>query len=151
MSEAGEIRWSRGAEDMAGAIALREQVFCLEQGVPVEEELDGRDEEAQHLVALDAAGQRVIGTLRLLFDGDLVRVGRVAVERASRGHGIAARMLELALEEARTRGARRARLASQLDVVPLYERAGFQVESGVFVEAGIPHVWMGRQLDPSAT
>jgi predicted GNAT family N-acyltransferase len=135
---------------VAGAIALREQVFCLEQGVPVEEELDGYDAQALHLVALDAAGEHVIGTLRLLFDGDLVKVGRVAVERASRGQGIAAHMLETALQEARARGARRARLASQLDVVALYEGAGFRVESDVFEEAGIPHVWMGRQLDPSA-
>ena len=151
MSTTGEIRWSAGPEDIAGAIALREQVFCIEQGVPVEEEIDGRDEEALHLVAFDASGQRVTGTLRLLFDGDVVKVGRVAVERVSRGQGIAARMLEIALEEARARGARRARLASQVEVVALYEGAGFIVESDVFEEAGIPHVWMGRQLDPSAT
>jgi predicted GNAT family N-acyltransferase len=135
---------------MAGAIALREQVFCLEQGVPVAEELDGRDDEALHLVALDEDGQRVTGTLRLLFDGDVVKVGRVAVERPSRGLGIAARMLDIALQEARVRGARRAKLASQVEVVALYEGAGFQVESEVFEEAGIPHVWMGRQLDTSA-
>jgi predicted GNAT family N-acyltransferase len=55
-------------------------------------------------------------------------------------------MLEAALAEARRRGARRARLASQLEVVALYEQAGFAVESGVFEEAGIPHVWMGREL-----
>ena len=151
MSAAGEIRWSTGPEDIAGAIALRERVFCHEQGVPVEEELDGRDEEALHLVALDGAAGHVIGTLRLLFDGDVVKVGRVAVERASRGQGIAARMLDIALREARARGARRARLASQVEVVALYEGAGFQVESGVFEEAGIPHVWMGRELDASAT
>jgi predicted GNAT family N-acyltransferase len=150
VSDAGEIRWSLGPEDFAGAIALREDVFCREQGVPVEEEVDGRDAEALHLVALAASGQRVIGTLRLLFDGDVVKVGRVAVERVSRGQGIAARMLELALQEARARGARRARLASQVEVVALYEGAGFIVESGVFEEAGIAHVWMGRQLDPSA-
>jgi predicted GNAT family N-acyltransferase len=151
MSGTGEIRWSLGPDDLAGAIALREQVFCHEQGVPVEEEVDGRDDEALHLVALDADRRRVIGTLRLLFDGDLVKVGRVAVERVSRGQGIAARMLEIALQEARARGVRRAKLASQVEVVPLYEGAGFAVESGVFVEAGIPHVWMGRPLDPSAT
>jgi predicted GNAT family N-acyltransferase len=150
VSAAGEIRWSTGPEDVAGAIALREQVFCLEQGVPVEEELDGRDGQALHLLALDASGQRVIGTLRLLFDGDAVKVGRVAVARPSRGQGIATRMLDIALQEARARGARRAKLASQVEVVALYESAGFEVESGVFEEAGIPHVWMGRQLDSSA-
>jgi predicted GNAT family N-acyltransferase len=129
-----------------GAIAVRERVFVGEQGVPVEEELDGRDDEALHLVALEPDGERVIGTLRLLFDGETVKVGRVAVEPEWRRQGIAARMLEAALAEARRRGARRARLASQLEVVALYEQAGFAVESGVFEEAGIPHVWMGREL-----
>jgi len=143
--DAATIRWAEGAEDLRGAIAVRERVFVQEQGVPVEEELDGRDEEALHIVAL-APGGTVVGTLRLLFDGETAKVGRVAVEREWRGRGIAARMLELALREARARGARRARLASQLDVVGLYERAGFAVESGVFEDAGIPHVWMGRDL-----
>jgi predicted GNAT family N-acyltransferase len=140
------IRWAEGRADLDGAIAVRTEVFVAEQGVPVEEELDGRDDEALHLVALDPEDGRVVGTLRLLFDGTTVKVGRVAVERAGRRRGLAAAMLEEALAEGRRRGATRARLASQVDVVALYERAGFKVESPEFVEAGIPHVWMGRGL-----
>src|SRR6185437_9194670 len=60
------ICWARDAEDVNGAFALREAVFYGEQNVPVEEELDGLDRDAQHLVALDADGRRVVGTLRLL-------------------------------------------------------------------------------------
>ena len=141
-----QIRWARDAADVDGAIAVRERVFVDEQGVPVEEELDGRDGEAMHLLAVPRDGGPPVGTLRMLLDGELVKVGRVAVDREWRRRGIAARMLDVALGEARARGARRARLASQLDVVALYERAGFTVESGVFEEAGIPHVWMGREL-----
>jgi ElaA protein len=143
------IRWAESAEDLRGAIAVRENVFVREQGVPVAEELDGRDEQALHLLAV-APGGAVIGTLRLLFDGDTVKVGRVAVEQDWRGRGIAARMLELALAEARARGARHARLSSQVAVIGLYERAGFAVESDVFEEAGIPHVWMSRTLGEAA-
>ncbi|MGO9490364.1 MAG: GNAT family N-acetyltransferase [Solirubrobacteraceae bacterium] len=140
------IEWARLPADVEGAIRVRELVFCQEQGVPVEEELDGRDDEALHLVAIEPERGRVIGTLRLLFDEDTAKVGRVAVEADWRGMGIASRMLGLALDRAREQGARRARLASQLEVVGLYERAGFTVQSGVFEEAGIPHVWMGREL-----
>jgi predicted GNAT family N-acyltransferase len=140
------IRWAQGPEDLAGALALREQVFVREQGVPVAEELDGRDEDALHLVVLEPGGERVIGTLRLLFDGDTVKVGRVAVAGAWRRRGVASAMLEEALQESRRRGLARARLASQLDAVAVYERSGFAVESDVFEEAGIPHVWMARQL-----
>jgi predicted GNAT family N-acyltransferase len=145
------IRWAQGPADLGGALALREQVFVREQGVPLEEELDGRDGQALHLVALDpGAAERVIGTLRLLFDGELVKIGRVAVEPGWRRCGIATLMLDEALAEARRRGSVRARLSSQLTAVAVYERAGFVVESDVFEEAGIPHVWMGRLLDGSA-
>lgn len=140
-----EIRWARDAAELDGALALREEVFCVEQGVPRAEEIDGRDGEASHAVAL-APGGEVVGTLRLLIDGDAAKVGRVAVRRSRRGEGIAARMLSLALAEAVRRGCRVARLASQVDVVGLYERAGFAVCSGEFEDAGIPHVWMEREL-----
>lgn len=150
---AGEIniRWASEPADVPGAIAVRREVFCREQGVPIEEEIDGRDDDAEHLVALapEGGGERVIGTVRLLIDGDNAKIGRVAVERDWRRRGIAARMLQLALLRAGERGCRRARLAAQLDAVALYEQAGFAVESDEFEEAGIPHVWMGRALTPS--
>jgi len=138
------MRWAQGPADVESAIALREEVFVREQGVPAEEEVDGRDGEALHLLA--TGGGRIVGTLRLLFDGETVKVGRVAVDKAWRRRGVAAAMLDEALAEGVRRGATRARLASQVEVVALYERAGFAVESGVFEEAGIPHVWMGRRL-----
>jgi predicted GNAT family N-acyltransferase len=140
------IRWVGRPEEFTGAVAVREQVFCREQGVPHEEELDGRDEEALHVVALEPGSDRVIATLRLLQDGARAKVGRVAVERDWRGLGIASRMLELALTAAREHGCTEVRLASQLQAKGLYERAGFVVESDEFDEAGIPHVWMALRF-----
>jgi ElaA protein len=140
------IRWATGPRDLRGALAVREQVFCREQGVPRSEELDGRDGDALHLVALQAGGERVIGTLRLLFAGSTAKIGRVAVEREERRRGVASEMLEQALARARESGCREARLAAQLDATALYERAGFAVESEPFEEAGIAHVWMARTL-----
>lgn len=145
MSEEALLRWADGEADLQGALAVRLRVFCDEQGVSPEEEVDGLDDQAQHLVAVGPAGE-VVGTLRLLFYDATVKVGRVAVDRAWRGRAIASRMLELALGEATRRGAREARLASQVEVVELYRGAGFEVASEVFEEAGIPHVWMVRAL-----
>jgi predicted GNAT family N-acyltransferase len=145
MSEEAVLRWAQGEADLQGALSVRMRVFCEEQGVSAEEELDGRDEQALHLVAIGPAGQ-VVGTLRLLFSEDYVKVGRVAVERAWRGRAIASRMLEMALGESARQGAREARLASQVEVIELYRRAGFEVNSEVFEEAGIAHVWMVRAL-----
>ncbi len=146
-----QIRWAERPEDLARAVELRKQVFCEEQGVPESEELDGRDREAEHMVALAPDGERVIGTLRLLVDGQRAKVGRVAVARDWRRRGIASRMLTLALARAREHGCAEAKLAAQLDAVALYEQAGFAVESERFEEAGIRHVWMGRALHQTSS
>lgn len=140
------ICWARDAADMRGAFALREAVFYGEQNVPLQEELDELDRDAQHLVALDGSGQRVIGTLRLLSFGEEAKIGRVAVAKQWRRRGIASQMLALALARAREQGFGRVRLAAQLVAVALYEQAGFVVESAPFEEAGIAHVWMGLTL-----
>ena len=140
------VRWLAGPRELEQAFALREEVFYGEQGVPRQEDRDGLDDLALHVVALAPAQERVIGTLRVVIDGARAKVGRVVVARDWRGHGIASRMLALALAAARERGCEQVRLASQVPVVPLYERAGFAVESEPFDEAGIPHVWMGLRL-----
>jgi len=140
-----EIRWAQSTAEVHRAHRVREQVFCVEQGVARSEEIDGLDERALHVLALEPKDQ-VIGTLRLLLVGDVAKIGRVAVEREWRRRGIASRMLDAAVAVAQRRGCREARLASQLPATALYERAGFIVASEPFEEAGIAHVWMRRGL-----
>jgi predicted GNAT family N-acyltransferase len=139
-----EIRWWRSEQELQSAFVLRDRVFHGEQGVPREEDLDGLDEHALHVVAL--AGARVVGTLRLVVDGERAKVGRVAVAREWRRRGIASRMLELAVARARELGCAKVRLAAQIAATEVYRQAGFTVESDEFEEAGIPHVWMGLTL-----
>jgi len=143
---APSIDWTDEARLLDAALVLREQVFCEEQGVPRDLELDGLDDAALHLVAVDPASGEVIGTLRLLRDGEVAKVGRVAVRRDRRRRGVASQMLQHAVERAQAEGCTRARLAAQTGAIGIYEGAGFAVESGTFQEAGIEHVWMGREL-----
>lgn len=126
----------------AEAQRVRETVFVVEQGVPPEIELDEWDERCDHALAYDAGG-RVIGTGRLLPDG---HVGRMAVLREARGQGVGARLLEALIERARTRRMGRVVLNAQTHAVPFYARFGFAVEGATFMEAGIPHVTMVRDL-----
>jgi predicted GNAT family N-acyltransferase len=126
------------------ALALRLRVFCEEQGVTLEADQDGRDGDALHLVALDA--DRLVGTCRLLFDGALARLGRMAVEPARRGEGIGAELLDAAERAARRGGARRVRLHAQTAALRLYERAGYEQRGERFLEEGIEHVTMEKAL-----
>jgi predicted GNAT family N-acyltransferase len=140
------IRWAGAPDEVSGAMAVRVEVFCGEQGVPYSEERDPLDDQALHLIALESPDERVVATLRVLSEADVARIGRVAVLAGYRHRGIASRMLELAVARAGRDGHTRARLAAQTRATQLYEQAGFSVESEPFEEAGIEHVWMGCPL-----
>ena len=139
-----EVRRLRGDDEFHAALELRHEVFCVEQGVPPHEELDGRDHEGLHLVAVSAG--EVVGTCRLLMIGPTAQFSRLAVRRASRRQGIATALLELAEQEARGAGSSRLVLHAQTYAQELYERAGYRTRGKVFVEAGIEHIAMERQL-----
>ena len=134
-----EAGWSaRRAELMA----VRTDVFVDEQGVPPELECDGRDADAMHFLATDEVGNPV-GVARLLADG---QIGRIAVLPAFRRRGIGRRLLDLALDAARARGDGRVWLHAQIDAQDLYLQAGFRIVGERFMEAGIPHIAMERDL-----
>jgi predicted GNAT family N-acyltransferase len=60
-----EVRRARDRLELDAALALREEVFVIEQGVTPEGDRDGRDDEAIQLVACDEEGA-VVGTCRVL-------------------------------------------------------------------------------------
>jgi predicted GNAT family N-acyltransferase len=144
VTEKIEIRRHQGEEEMAQLLALRHEVFCGEQGVPEREELDGRDGEAVHLVAVEDG--RVLATCRLLFVGATVQFSRLAVARDARRRRIATRLLALADDETRAGGARRLVLHAQTYARSLYDAAGYEPRGRVFMEAGIEHVAMEKLL-----
>ena len=62
-----EVRRARDQHELAAALELRHAVFCVEQGVPEHDELDGRDHEGIHLVAVENG--ELLGTCRIVIVG----------------------------------------------------------------------------------
>jgi predicted GNAT family N-acyltransferase len=139
-----QVRRLSGAAEMDAALELRHEVFCREQGVPRHEEVDGRDHEGLHLVAISDG--RLLGTCRLLLVGPTAQFSRLAVRASARRRGIATALLELAEAEARAAGATRIVLHPQTYAQELYERAGYRPRGRIFVEANITHIAMERVL-----
>jgi predicted GNAT family N-acyltransferase len=139
-----EVRRARDQREFAEALKLRHDVFCVEQGVPEREELDGRDHEGIHLVAVE--DDEVVATCRLLVVGRTVQFSRLAVRPSARRRGIATSMLEAADVETRAAGARRLVLHAQTYARTLYERAGYVPRGHAFREAGIEHIAMEKEL-----
>lgn len=131
--------------EIDAVLALREAVFCDEQGVSPDLERDGRDGQALHIVAVDRG--EIVGTCRLLADADVWRLGRMAVRRDRRGAGLGAAVLEAAHREVQASGGREVRLAAQVPVKDFYARCGYVERGDVFVEADIEHVLMSRVME----
>ena len=139
-----EVRPTRSQAEVDAAMELRRVVFCEEQGVPLEAERDGRDHEAVHLVALD--GERVVGTCRLLTDQGAARLGRMAVAADRRGAGVGGALLREADRAAVAAGTRLIHLHAQARARRVYDRAGYEVRGEPFIEEGIEHVAMEKQV-----
>jgi predicted GNAT family N-acyltransferase len=139
-----EIRRITTRAEMEAALALRYEVFCVEQGVPPREERDGRDHDATHLIAVK--DEIVIATCRLVFVGTTVQFSRFAVAPTARRRGVATAMLRVADKQALARGANRVVLHAQTYVRSLYEQAGYVARGREFVEADIEHVAMEKLL-----
>jgi predicted GNAT family N-acyltransferase len=146
------VRQARDAAEVAAALELRVRVFCDEQGVSREEELDGLDDEATHLVALDERGVLATCRLRFVDEGGATgseydcKLERMAVAERARRHGVGAKLLARSEEVARERGARRMVLNAQTGARDFYAGGGYEAEGGVFIEADIEHVRMTKPL-----
>lgn len=121
--------------------AIREEVFVREQFVPADMEWDEYDEQSHHVLAM--TGDVPVGTGRLLPDG---HIGRMAVLKPWRGHGAGGALLTSLMNVARELGMRRVVLNAQIQAMPFYLRHGFQAEGEKFMDAGIPHRRMWRDL-----
>jgi len=116
------------------ASPIRFTVFCEEQGVPREIELDEHDAVSVHAVVFE--DEMPIATGRLLPDG---HIGRMAVLKSWRNRGVGGLMLQKLIERAKARGDREVALSAQVHAVAFYRAHGFVEEGAEYLEAGIRH------------
>jgi predicted GNAT family N-acyltransferase len=140
------IQELRSTAEIERAIAIRLAVFVEEQGVVEALEIDGLDSEARHLLA--SVDGEPAGTLRirLLEDGRVAKIERVAVLAPQRRHRVGHALMAAALDLARAQGAHEARLHAQAVIQAFYARLGFVAIGGEFEEDGITHIAMRLPL-----
>ena len=134
--------------ELEGAFALRIRVFVGEQGVPAEIELDEADTANDTVHAVAVQDGVVVGTGRLLadVDGRGPHIGRMAVEQERRRDGIGGRVLQFLEDQGRGLGYQQITLHAQEYVKSFYARHGYREVGESFMEAGIPHREMVKDL-----
>jgi predicted GNAT family N-acyltransferase len=123
---------------------LRYQVFVIEQKVLEEMEWDEFDEIAWH--AIVTSDNQTVGTGRLILDGHIAKIGRMAVQSSRRNQGIGKCILNALIQTAKEKGAQECILHAQTHAIAFYAKADFEPHGPIFDEAGIPHVEMRLML-----
>ncbi len=125
---------------------LRYEVFVNEQKVDPNLEYDEYDilnrNDVVHVVALKE--DSVVGGLRLLKKDNIIKVGRVVVDKTYRKHKIGSKLMAYAERYAFNNGFDELQLGAQVTAIPFYESCGYKAYGTVFLDAGIDHIMMKK-------
>ena len=130
-------------------LKTRFEIFVTEQKC-IYQDLDDKDQDAIHVFCWNDSG-RVAGCLRVFWkdndeDAGVAQIGRVVT--LEHGKGIGGQMLHegvrVAIEQLL---AKKIYLEAQEYAIGYYAKEGFEVVSEPFMEDGIPHVKMEKQIE----
>lgn len=124
---------------------IREKVFCNEQGVLLEEDFDGSDRHSESVVLL--IGEKPVATGRITVDKrGGATIGRIACLKEERGRGYGAAVVNELIRRCGEKGFDTVYVHSQTRAKGFYEKLGFTEYGDVYMEAGIAHINMTKEL-----
>ena len=142
-------RVSRTIEDIMKVFSIRAATYMNEQSCPYDEEFDGNDFCAAHI--LGEINGEPAGCIRIRFFGDFVKIERLAVRPEFRASTLAFRLVRAALDYCRAKGFRKAYGHARHDLVNFWGRFGFHTIAGhpTFEFSDVTYVEMEADVPPS--
>lgn len=139
----------RSMDEMARVIAIRGAIYMGEQRCPFEEEFDGNDFSATHLIC--HKNGEPVGCMRIRYFAEFAKLERLAVRHEGRGGGLAGRILDAAIDLCRKKGYRVLYAHSQRRFLKVWESRGFRMMGGrelVFSDFDYVEVKLETEKDP---
>lgn len=128
------------------SIALRQEVFVQEQGIPMTIEIDRHEAECIHCLLYTDTHQAV-ATCRLLpLSTTQLKLQRMAVKKSFRTQGYGQYLVDKAELFAKEQGYESMYLGAQVQALGFYETLGYTITGEPFTEAGIIHYPMRKKL-----
>lgn len=132
--------------EYALTVALRHEVLRVPLGLAFTVDQLASESDSHHLAALDDEGH-ILGCLMLTpHSGGEVQMRQVAVKPAMQGTGLGRALVAEAERKAKELGFTRMMLHARDKAIGFYERLGYGREGDLFVEVGIVHQQMSRNL-----
>jgi predicted GNAT family N-acyltransferase len=139
---------ARSVEDIMRVMTIRSAVYMAEQECPYDEEFDGNDFSATHLIGY--VGNEPAACLRIRYFADFVKMERLAVRREFRKTRLAFKVVRAGIELCRAKGYRKIYGHSQKRLLNFWSRFGFQPFEGSreFVFSDFDYVEVSLDMTP---
>jgi predicted GNAT family N-acyltransferase len=139
-------RIGRNMEDVMRVFAIRAATYMSEQSCPYDEEFDGNDFCAAHIIG-EIDGEPA-GCIRIRFFADFVKFERLAVRPEFRNSSMAFRLVRAAIEYARRKGFHTVYGHARADLISFWQRFGFKAiaDRPAFAFSGVPYVEMAGEI-----
>ena len=144
------IKILESEKDRSLGFKLRTEVFVNEQNVPIELELDEKDNSEYTIHIGYFKDDKLIGVARLIdIDKDVIHIGRVAIDKNHRGEGIGYKLI-LGCEDIAKNVLNKdftIELGAQFYAENFYKKLGYsRVNDNIYIEAGIEHIDMRKTI-----
>lgn len=145
-----EIRTIILSEELEEAFKIRTKVFVEEQGVPLNDEFDEFDDfdtldgDCEHVLAFYDG--LPVGTGRIRTVNGIGKIERICILEPYRKFGIGKGIVSALETIAIQNGLHQVKLHGQAHAKGFYEKLNYKASSEEFMEDGIPHLLMIKQL-----
>lgn len=144
------IKILESEKDRSLGFNLRTEVFVNEQNVPIELELDEKDNSEYTIHIGYFKDDKLIGVARLIdMDKEVIHIGRVAIDKNHRGEGIGHKLI-LGCEDIAKKVLNRdftIELSAQVYAENFYKKLGYnRVNDNIYIDAGIEHIDMKKTI-----
>ena len=144
------VRVARTIDDFMRAAVIRGAVFIGEQKCPYDEEFDGNDFTATHLIGY--VGSEPAGCLRIRYFSDFAKLERLVVRKEFRSSGLARQLVSAGVAFCRTKGYTRMCTYAQKRLVKFWGKCGFSISDSAreLVFSDFDYVEMVCDTTPAA-
>ncbi|MCM3619636.1 GNAT family N-acetyltransferase [Sutcliffiella horikoshii] len=135
--------------DLSVAFHIRKEVFVEEQGVLLEDEFDEFDTlEGQGLCEhiLVYYNEKPVGTGRIRIVDGLGKLERICILKPYRKFGLGKVIIKALEEIAEEKEVSKVKLHGQTQAEGFYQKLGYRTSSNIFMEDGIPHILMVKDI-----
>ena len=135
-------------DELYEILKLRSEVFVVEQNC-VYQDVDNIDKQSFHIYMKEKDKPEIYVYLRVFEkDKETSQIGRVVTSKDHRRKGYASQLMLRAIELSKNKMKKtKIYLEGQVYAADLYKKLGFKVISDEFLEDGIPHYKMLKDLN----